>query len=496
MEQIFISSVQKELQAERSAVRDFMHGNELLRKFFRVFLFEDLPPADRGTDDVYLEEVANSPIYVGIFGNEYGREDEQGLSSTEKEYNFAKRKRKRRLILVKGRDDKSRNPKMKAFIIRAGGELIRRRFEDTDEMLRLLYGSLIQYLQDREFVLTDDFDAVQCPDATLHDISKRRIRWFIEKARDERGYALSPETPRKKALAHLNLLGKTGPTKGAILLFCDDPERFVHSADVTCLHFHGTTIEKPIPSQQVYHGPLFEIIDNAVDFVMDRLERSVLPSNKVPDSVVQYEIPYRVVREAIVNAVAHRNYASKSGIQVMVFADRIEVWNPGGLPEDLTVEQLRKPHSSVPRNRLICEPLYLAHYIERAGTGTLDMIRLCMKAALPEPEFRSEGERFITVIWRDWLTKEIAAGLPLNSRQKAAMGILCKFRQITNSKYQAVTGASRATTKRDLEDLVTRGIVILHGRGRGSYYEVSRKRLINGSNGSNGSNNSNDLNGS
>ena len=111
MEQIFISSVQKELQAERSVVRDFVHDNALLRKFFRVFLFEDLPPADRETDDVYLEEVSNSPIYVGLFGNEYGREDEQGLSSTEKEYNFATRKRKRRLILLKGRDDKIRNPK-------------------------------------------------------------------------------------------------------------------------------------------------------------------------------------------------------------------------------------------------------------------------------------------------------------------------------------------------------------------------------------------------
>ena len=65
MEQIFVSSVQKELQTERYAVRDFVHSNELLRQFFRVFLFEDLPPADRRADGVYLEEVARSPIYVG-----------------------------------------------------------------------------------------------------------------------------------------------------------------------------------------------------------------------------------------------------------------------------------------------------------------------------------------------------------------------------------------------------------------------------------------------
>ena len=127
MEQIFISSVQKELQAERYVVRDFVHGNDLLRQFFRVFLFEDLPPADRRADDVYLEEVAKSPVYVGIFGNKYGREDDKGLSSTEKEFELASRKRKRRLIMVKGRDDKNRDAKMKVLIRRAGDEVIRRR---------------------------------------------------------------------------------------------------------------------------------------------------------------------------------------------------------------------------------------------------------------------------------------------------------------------------------------------------------------------------------
>lgn len=484
MEQIFVSSVQKELQAERYAVRDFVHGNDLLRQFFRVFLFEDLPPADRKADDVYLEQVKDSPIYLGMFGNEYGREDKDGLSATEKEFAFATRLRKRRLILVKGRDDKGREPKMAALIRRAGDELVRRRFENTDELLRLLYGSLIQYLQDRGFVAARDFDAAACEDATLKDISARKVRWFIERARAERGYALAPDTPPKQALAHLNLLARNDPTRGAVLLFSDAPERFMHSAEVTCLHFHGTEIVKPIPSQQVYRGSLFEVVDRAVDFVMDRLRRAVAPSEKSAASEVRYEVPFRVVREAIVNAVAHRNYASKSGVLVMVFADRIEVWNPGGLPEDLTLDMLRRPHPSVPRNRLICEPLFLAHYIERAGTGTLDMIRLCAEAGLPEPEFQSEGERFVTVIRRDWLTEELLAGLGLNERQRKALRAARQDRRITNAAYQAVTGASRATAKRDIEDLVNKGILVPAGSGRGSHYLLSLKQLMNGSNGS------------
>jgi hypothetical protein len=238
LEQIFVSSVQKELQAERFAVRELVHGNDLLRQFFRVFLFEDLLPADRRPDDVYLEQVKASPIYLGLFGNEYGRTAEGALSATEQEFNLASRLRKRRLILVKGRGDAGREPRMATLIRRAGDELVRRRFEDTAELLRLLYGSLIQYLQERGFVVARDFDAARCEGATLKDISPRKVQWFIEKARAERGYALAAATPTREALAHLNLLAKGRPTRGAVLLFSDTPERFIPSAEVTCLHFH------------------------------------------------------------------------------------------------------------------------------------------------------------------------------------------------------------------------------------------------------------------
>lgn len=95
--------------------------------------------------------------------------------------------------------------------------------------------------------------------------------------------------------------------------------------------------------------------------------------------------------EGIVNAIAHRDYASNGSVQVMLFEDRLEIWNPGRLPASLTIEQLRGPHGSIPTNPLLAEPMYLTGYIERLGTGTRDMIRLCKKAGLPEPEFAQEG---------------------------------------------------------------------------------------------------------
>lgn len=83
----------------------------------------------------------------------------------------------------------------------------------------------------------------------------------------------------------------------------------------------------------------------------------------------------------------------------MLFADRLEVWNPGNLPSALTLQKLREPHGSFPANPLLAEPLYLAKYIERMGTGTGDMIRLCRDAGLIEPEYAIR-DGFVQTLWR------------------------------------------------------------------------------------------------
>ena len=132
---------------------------------------------------------------------------------------------------------------------------------------------------------------------------------------------------------------------------------------------------------------------------MSKINLSVGTREHGPQAPVEYEIPREVVAEAIVNAVAHRDYNSNGSVQVMLFTDRLEVWNPGTLPPALTLDKLRHPHSSIPGNPLLAEPLYLTKYIERMGTGTRDMIQQCRDAGLPEPEF-SLTDGFVTTIRR------------------------------------------------------------------------------------------------
>ncbi|MFA4981454.1 MAG: DUF4062 domain-containing protein [Candidatus Omnitrophota bacterium] len=396
---IFISSVQKEFKDERKALRDYIHSDALLNRFFEVFLFEDLPASNRHPDKAYIDEVKKCDIYLGLFGDQYGVVDEKGISSTHKEFMSAKQLGKSRVIFIKGSDDKTRDSKMRTLIKEAGSQVIRRRFQTTSELISSVYASLVNYLAAKDLLRAGPFDATICRDASLKDLSTEKIKKFIRIARETRGFPLRESAQPKEVLEQLNLLRKGKPTNAAILLFGKEPQRFLISSEVKCAHFHGTEAHKPIPSYQVYKGTAFEVTDQALNFVLSKIDLAVGTRAKSVQAPVEYEIPPDVVREAIVNAVAHRDYTSNGSVQVMLFSNRLEVWNPGTLPPSLTLDKLRKPHSSVPANPLLAESLYLAKYIERMGTGTRDMIQDCRNAGLAEPDF-SLTDGFVTTVYR------------------------------------------------------------------------------------------------
>ncbi|MDE1977519.1 MAG: DeoR family transcriptional regulator, partial [Elusimicrobia bacterium] len=249
------------------------------------------------------------------------------------------------------------------------------------------------------------------------------------------------------------------------------PQSFLPTSEIKCLHFHGTEVRKPIPSYQVYKGNLFDLVDQAVDFVMSKINRTVGTRAQGPQAPVTYELPKDAVAEAIVNAVAHRDYASNASAQVMLFADRLEVWNPGELPSRLTVEMLRRAHTSIPRNPLIAEPLFLARYIERAGTGTVDMISLCREAGLPEPQYRQDGGQFVQTLWRDWLTQARMGEMNLNERQRSAIAHIRQYGRISTGEYMKLAGVAERTALRDFEELASKGVIRKVGRtGRATHY--------------------------
>lgn len=484
---IFVSSVQKELAAERRALKDYIQGDPLLRRFFEVFLFEDLPASDRRADDVYLDEVDRCGVYLGLFGNQYGPENAEGLSATEREFDRATTKGKTRLIYLIGADDKQRRPQMAALVGKAGGQLIRKRITaGVSELTAAVYASLVEELVRRGEIPGRSFEERACRDATLDDLDAKAVAAFVARARQARQFPLAEGAAVGDVLTHLHLLADGQPSNAAILLFGRDPQRFIPCAEVRCMHFHGTEVQRPVPFYRVFKGNLFEQVDEAVDFVLSKVNRSVGTRAAGPRAPVRDELPEDVVAEAVVNAVAHRDYATGAAIQVSVFADRVEIWNPGELLPPLTPDSLRKPHRSVLRNPRIAEALFLSHYIEKYGTGTLMMIQESLDHALPEPSFggNQPGE-FGTTIWRDWLTDEVMTGLGLNERQRQVVAYLKEKGQIGNLDYRRLYGAAKPTASRELETLRQLGVLVRVGTtGKGTHYVLAVKGLAMGSKGS------------
>ena len=473
---IFISSVQKEFAQIRRDLKAFLLGDAVLRRFVsEVFLFEEMPAKDRRADQVYLEEVERCDIYLGIFGYDYGFEDQVGISPTEREYDHATRHRKARLVYVWGMDDKKRASKMQQLVRKAGSELIRRRVENVSALTTEVYASLVDHLDRLGALRIPPFDTSACDGAGLKDLSRKRIDWFLETARRERGFPLKSNTTTQALLTHLNLLDDGKPTNAAVLLFGANPQRFHRTAETKCMHCHGTEYRRPFASQQMYSGDLFDQANQAHDFVLAKINRAVGTRAVSITAPATYELPPDAVGEAIVNAIAHRDYHSNASVEVRLFADRLEVWNPGSLPGTLTLDDLRNDHPSVPRNPLIAESLYLTRYIEKAGSGTQRMIELCREAGLPEPNYELRAGSFVLTLWRDWLTAEVMAGFHLNERQLKGLACLRTEGRLTSGRYQELTGISRQTASRDLEDMVKKGILNRYGDRRGTFYGKAKK---------------------
>lgn len=317
----------------------------------------------------------------------------------------------------------------------------------------------------------------------LSDIATGRIDWFVAEASLKRKFNFETTPTTNNVLTELSLIDKSRLLYAALMLFGRKPQHFCPAAVVKCSHYHGTEVTRPIPSHQVLGNTLFEQADAAADFVLSRLYRTIGGREETTVAEEKLEIPKEAIRELIVNSIVHRDYDSNASVQIDVFADRVEILNPGGLPDELTIDDLIKEHLSVPINPFLARPFYLAGYINQLGYGTRNVVKWCREAGLPDPKFDSTKNRFQVTVWRNWFTDDRMKSLNLNERQiKAVQFLKSKFR-ITNIEYQKLTGVSRATAKRDLDEMVKLGLIKLEGAGRSAHYRLTGNRLINGSNG-------------
>jgi ATP-dependent DNA helicase RecG len=323
------------------------------------------------------------------------------------------------------------------------------------------------------------FETRLAPEATLDDLDLLQIEAYLE------ALHLPGSAPWQEVLLRRGCLlpGPDGPlpTYAALLLFGRYPQQWLPNATLLAARFPGTALADQYVKQDL-RGTLPEQLRQAETFLRDNL-RSVVQMTGLAHAEIP-EYPFEAVRELLVNAVAHRDYNNQGdNIHLHIFADRLEVHSPGGLPGPVTLENLLEARFS--RNAVIVQALADLGFVERLGYG-LDRVVTAMRTANRRPPYFEEiagtfratlyapapGQPGPSAPAPSELTAMAASMIPdLNPRQQRAIAYLLVHRRITNSEFQAQCPEVHAETlRRDLADLVTRGVIMKVGDKRATYY--------------------------
>lgn len=305
--------------------------------------------------------------------------------------------------------------------------------------------------------------------ATLDDLDLERVQFYLSKV------AVPAGDPWQGLLSR-GCVARSGdrlvPTAAGLLLFGRDPQRFFPQADLTVARFAGRTVTDAFV-RQVIRGTLTDQLQAFEVFLRGQLKEVVRLEGMQASRRLEY--PLEAVRELVVNAVAHRDYSIRGdGIRVFLFSDRLEVQSPGGLPGPVTVDTIVEARFS--RNPVIVQVLADLGYIERLGYGIDRVLALAAEWRLRRPLFEETAGGFRVTFFAPSLslpegTRPRCESVSMNPRQQQALDYLHRSGRITNREFQELApDVHPETIRRDLADLVARGVLLKVGDRRGTYY--------------------------
>jgi ATP-dependent DNA helicase RecG len=316
------------------------------------------------------------------------------------------------------------------------------------------------------------WDGVIIPNVVVSELKQETFEFFKErgidsKRLDEKSCNDSPE----QVLNNLRLIEKGCLKRAALLLFHPDPEKFVTGAYIKIGFFRS---ESDLQFQDTIHGNLFEQVEKVMELLLTKYTRALI-SYKGLSRIETYEYPKDALREALLNAIAHKDYAGCTPIQIRVYGDRIKIWNEGQLPENWTVQDLLQEHSSRPYNPDIANAFFRCGYVESWGRGIEKMTEQCTAAGLPVPIITNKGSDFWITFRKDVYNAVDLSLLGLSERQIKAVLYVKEKGKITNSEYQEINKCSRNTASSELNDLVNKSIFQSSDvKGAGSFYQIAQ----------------------
>lgn len=321
------------------------------------------------------------------------------------------------------------------------------------------------------------FDKQICKEVTLEDIDKNKVKWYLGKREEIR------RVKKPASLSYTNLLmnlgaikkynDKTKLTNAGILFFGKNPQKFFIQSQLRVVKFKGVKVTHPTIDKIDCSGTLWEMVEQSEDFIRKNIH---LLGRRTEESFVReekFEYPIKALREAIINALIHRNYYEPADTRVFIFDNRIEIINPGSFPEGVTPE---KP-IHWPVNPILCSLMYDIGFIEKYGSGIYMMRELCKKYGNKKPYYQLHPLE--TKLIFESPEKEISfieseEFKGLNDRQKNILRFLYKYGKFTRKDYISVNKCSQRQSNRDINSLLEETKIKKQGKGRNVYYTLAK----------------------
>ena len=308
------------------------------------------------------------------------------------------------------------------------------------------------------------------------DLDTEEILRTAEEGLRGRGYRFSDMKSATAILEELNLYRGGNLLNSAVVLFGKNPARHYAQLRVRLARLSGDR-ETSFKDSRVLEGNAFVLVDQIESFLRRHVEvASELPKSGTRRTDVP-AYPFPALREAMMNALVHRDYAAfDGGVSISIYDDRIEFWNSGGLPEGMTLKELREERVSRPRNPDISHVFWRRELIERYGIGTGLIIEECERAGLPEPEWKV-GSSGVTLTIRSRRSVGAPLRSDLSSRQIEFLAKIRPGAQVGIAEYSKrfAEDVSVRQARNDLTQLVKAGYLRRQGRGPSTTYVRTEK---------------------
>jgi len=352
----------------------------------------------------------------------------------------------------------------------AGGRAFKRVGKNTKAMSQGEYEGLL--LEKNRHKMK--FDIEVCEEANFEDIGTSKISWYLKEREKARNISRKTNMSNKELLTNLKCLINGKPTNAGILFFGKYPQKFMPNARLRVVKFKGNDVINPTLDSVTCEGTLPEMIDLAEDFIRKNIRLLGTRTEKSFRREDKFEYPIKAVREAVINAMIHRNYFESGDVRVFIFDNRIEITNPGTFPKGVTPQH--PEHKPV--NEILCQLIFDIGQIEKYGSGIKMMRSLSKEWGNKEPYYKLSPVSS-TIIFESQIKEssyiEIEFEEKLNERQKTAIEFLKLHKKLTTSEYQTIISKPLVTAKRDLLDLKKKKIIEYVGSLKTGHYRLTSK---------------------